>query len=303
MLASAAGFTLMGVAVRWSGDLPLVQKVFTRNAITVLLAALWVAGDRHGPLLSWQPHSWRLILRSLSGLLGVACYFYALDRMPLADASMLNKLSPFFVFLLAGTFLGERLSRAMIVALITAFLGAVLVIKPRFEVTMIPALIGAASSVFAAIAYTLVRSLRGLEPPHRIVFWFSAFSTLITLPLALHAWVSPSATQWRALLGIGLGASMGQFGLTYAYQLAPAAKISIVNYSGIVLALLAGWLAWREWPDAWSLLGGLLILAAAVLSQIQRSSPRPGSHLPLPVSPLPSRRRKGILEQHLKRNP
>jgi drug/metabolite transporter (DMT)-like permease len=272
MLASAAGFTLMGIAVRSAGELPLIQKVFMRNLVTVIIASVWVLRDHYHPLLSWQPHSWRLIVRSLSGLSGVACYFYALEHVTLADASMLNKLSPFFVFLFARWFLKEQLSRPLVVALLVAFSGALLVIKPRFDMSMMPALIGASSAIFAAIAYTIVRSLRGLEPPHRIVFWFSAISTIITLPLALKSWVSPADSQWIALVLIGIGASFGQFCLTYAYQLAPAAKISVVNYSSIVMALLAGWLLWGEWPDMWSMLGGGLIIIAALLTRIRRTS-------------------------------
>ena len=102
MLLSSAGFVVMGAAVRESGDLPLVQKVLLRNVITAMVAGVLVARDGRGSVLRWQPHTWRVIVRSFSGLLGVACYFYALDRVPLADASMLNKLSPFFVAIFAA---------------------------------------------------------------------------------------------------------------------------------------------------------------------------------------------------------
>ncbi len=90
MLVSAVGFTFMGVAVRWSGELPLVQKVMLRNLVTAIVAGAWVARDGRGSVLTWRPHSWRVVLRSLSGLIGVGCYFYALDRVTLADATMLN---------------------------------------------------------------------------------------------------------------------------------------------------------------------------------------------------------------------
>jgi len=207
----------------------------------------------------------------------VACFFYALEKLPLADATMLNKLSPFFVLLFAWAMLREPLSRPLVLSMVAAFCGALLIIKPRFDLTVVPAVVGAASAVFAAIAYTLVRSLRGLEPPHRIVFAFSAISTVVLLPLAAAGWAAPTEAQWGALLLIGLGASAGQFGLTYAYQLAPAGRISIVNYSGVVFALLAGWALWGEWPDAWSLLGGGVIVVAAVLSQRSGATRRASS--------------------------
>ncbi len=267
MLASAASFTLMGIAVRWAGDAPLAQKVLVRNLMTAAVAGAWVARDGRGSVFAWRPWTWRLIARSLAGLAGVVCYFYALDRVTLADASMLNKLSPFFVFLFARVFLKERLGRPLVAALAAAFVGAMLVIKPGFNAAAVPALVGAASAVFAATAYTLVRSLRGLEPPHRIIFAFSVISTLVAAPVAAFGWIAPTPGQWAALVAIGVGAAGGQFGLTYAYQLAPAAKISVVNYSSIVFALIAGLVMWGEWPDRWSLLGGVMILGAAGLSQ------------------------------------
>jgi len=272
MLASAVSFTLMGVAVRWAGDAPLAQKILVRNAMTAIIAGVWVARDGRGSMLTWKPWTWRLIVRSLAGLTGVGCYFFALDGLTLADATILNKLSPFFVFLFARMFLKEPLGRPLVAALLVAFGGAMLVVKPGFHVATVPALVGAASSVFAATAYTLVRSLRGLEPPHRIIFAFSAISTLVAAPIAAYGWAAPSPGQWAALVAIGIGAAGGQFGLTYAYQLAPAAKVSVINYSGIVFALVAGLLLWGEWPDRWSLLGGTLILVAAGLSQLR---PRP----------------------------
>ena len=270
MIGSALSFTLMGVAVRGAGVASLAQKVLVRNLVTALIAGIWVMRDGRGSVLAWKPWSWRVLRRSCSGLAGVACYFYALDRVPLADASMLNKLSPFFVFLFARVFLKEQLGRPLVAALLVAFAGAMLVIKPRFDAAVVPALVGAASSVFAATAYTLVRSLKGLEPPHRIIFAFSAVSVIVTAPFAAAGWVAPTTGQWLALAAIGVGAAGGQFGLTYAYQLAPAARISVVNYSSIVFALLAGWGLWGEWPDRWSLLGGAMILCAAGAAQIGR---------------------------------
>lgn len=272
MLGSSLGFALMGASVRWAGDVPLVQKVFMRNVVMAALAGAWVARDGlPQPVWRWHPHSWRVVLRSLSGLLGVACYFYAIERLTLADATILNKLSPFFVMLFAARFLRERLTRPLVAALLVGFTGAMLVIKPRFDLSVIPALVGAASAVFAATAYTLVRSLKGLEPPHRIIFWFAAVSTLVAAPLALPVWAPPSGGQWLALLGIGLGAAAGQFGLTHGLQLAPASRISVLNYTNIVTAMAVGWFAWREFPDGWSLAGAALIIGAAVWSQTARS--------------------------------
>jgi drug/metabolite transporter (DMT)-like permease len=266
ILVSAISFTLMGVAVRYAGNLPLPEKVFFRNLVTLVISGAIIQRNGHGFVsLLKSPCRARLLWRSVFGLTGVFLYFFAIDRLTLADATMLNKLSPFAVFVMAAIFLGESMSKRIGVALLVAFAGSLLIIKPSFDLSVLPALAGAGSAFFAAAAYTLVRSLRGREPAHRIIFTFSLVSVLVTLPLMLRDFVIPDTTQWAALLGIGLAAAGGQFFLTWAYQSAPAARVSVLNYSSIVFALVAGWVLWGEMPDRWSLLGGAMIIAMALL--------------------------------------
>lgn len=265
ILVSAAGFALMGATVKLSGDLPLHQKVFFRNLVTLAITGAVFLRRRENPLRR-TPSVHLLLLRSLIGLGGVFLYFYAIDNMNLADAAMLNKLSPFFVTVLAALMLGERIRRHTVPTLAGAFLGALLVIKPRLDMSMLPALAGAGSALCAGTAYTLVRAMKDRETAHRIVFAFSLVSTLVTGPLLLLRCDPVTAGQLAALLGTGACAAVGQFGLTWAFHRAPASQISIYNYTHILFSGLVGLLIWNERPDAASLAGGALIVAMAVIS-------------------------------------
>ena len=110
MCLSAISFALMGAMVKLSGDLPLFEKVFVRNLVSLVVAVVMVrmAGAR---LLGHWHHQPLLLARSLIGLGGVMSFFYAIDHLLLADATILNKLSPFFVMLFAGMFLAECVGR------------------------------------------------------------------------------------------------------------------------------------------------------------------------------------------------
>lgn len=267
MLISALCFSLMGVMVRLSGDLPVLEKVFFRNLVTLLITTALVA--KHGrDLFRYRAYTPKIIARSLFGLIGVITFFLAIQGLPLADATMLNKLSPFFVLLFAGLFLQERLTRTMLLALVGAFIGAMLIIRPQFDLSVLPALAGFASAICAGAAYTLVRSLKTQETPHRIVFYFSLISTLALFPFLIIDFVMPTTLEWAALVGIGVFAAGGQYSLTYAYHQAPASRISIINYSGIVFSLIAGLIFFAEMPDLLSLIGGLLIIAMAVINHL-----------------------------------
>lgn len=167
MLISALSFAFMGAAVKGAGDLSVFQKVFFRNLVMVLIIAWTMRSGGAAAYLGARENRKYLLFRSLLGLGGVVCYFYTLSNLNLADATMLNKLSPFFVTLFAALFLGERLSRLQIPALVLAFSGALLIIKPRFDFSVLPALAGAASVLLAGGAYTVIRFLKGRKGPIR----------------------------------------------------------------------------------------------------------------------------------------
>jgi drug/metabolite transporter (DMT)-like permease len=266
MLLSGLSFALMGASVKLSGDVHVAIKVFFRNLVTLAVTTTVAVSFRQNPFAP-TPHWWRLLLRSFSGLAGVVLYFLALDKLTLADASLLNKTSPFFVTVFAVWLLKEKFHRDLFPALLAALVGAVLVIKPSFDYELLPAMAGFASGMFAGLAYTLVRSLKGRESPNRIIFTFSLVSTLATLPFLITAPPRASAGQWLALLGTGVFAAGGQYGLTIAYHHARASRISIYTYLHVLFAAVAGFLIWGERPDLASIGGGLLIIGAAVQTQ------------------------------------
>jgi drug/metabolite transporter (DMT)-like permease len=267
MLGSAAAFAVMGACVKAADAVPLVEKVMVRNLITLVIAG-WLAIRSGRRLLGHRRNQMLLLARSLFGIAGVSCYFYAIDHLILADAAMLTKVSPFFVAVFAAAFLGERSSWGVMLAMVVAFIGGLLIIKPRFDLSVVPALIGLGSSLFAGGAYTVLRALRTREATVTIVYYFSLVSVLATAPLVAADPYLPQAAEWLLLLGIGVGAAVGQLGLTVAYRSAPAAQVSIYSYSTILFSALLGLVVWGEIPDPASLIGGVLIIAGGAIALV-----------------------------------
>ncbi len=263
MVLSGLSFALMAATVRYAGDVHVGVKVCFRNLVTLGItgAVAWRTGANP---FAPTPHAWRLVLRSLCGLCGVVLYFVALGDLHLADASLLNKISPFFVTVFAVFLLKEPLGRGMVWALLVAFAGAALVIRPSFDLAALPALAGFASGAFSGMAYTLVRSMQGRESPNRIIFIFSLFSTVATLPVLILVRPDPTPLQWAGLIGTGVFAAGGQYGLTFAYHHARASRVSVFTYLHVLFALALGFVLFDERPDLLSLAGGLLIVGAAV---------------------------------------
>lgn len=268
MCISALGMALMAACVKMTGsEISTFQKLFFRNVVTagIVLFNVMKMG------VSVKPRSAKsfkiTMARSIVGLIGAVCYFYAISNLPLADSTMLNKLSPFFVMIFACVFLKEKFHKIQIIPVLIVFLGAVLVIKPTFNVEVVPAIIGFTSAIFAGGAYTLVRHLRTMEEPNTIVFWFAVVSFVVMFPMMMvKGFVVPSATQLFFLIGSGVFASVGQIALSYAYRYAPANEISIYQYLSIIFSTGIGIIFISEIPDMYSIAGGALILVAALIN-------------------------------------
>ena len=262
MLISALGFTFMSVTVKYVTGIPLFEKVFFRNLIS-LGVAFFMLKKSSAPMFGRRENQLVLLARSIFGLAGVVLNFYAIANLTLADSSMLGKLSPIFVTIMACIFLKEKIDNKQILSIIITFLGALLVIKPEFSLEMLPSLSGIMSAASAGVAYTLLRYLKDKESPDTIIFYFSLISVVFTAPFALAEYVQPTFIQLGLLLATGVFASVGQFGITYAYKYAKATEVSIYNYSAIVFGIILGFIFFGEIPDTLSLLGGAIIIAVA----------------------------------------
>ena len=265
IVLSALSFALMNVCVRLAGDLPSVQKSFFRNLVAFFIALIMIVRSGDGFKIE-KGNLGYMILRATFGTIGILCNFYAVDHLVLSDASMLNKMSPFFVILFSFLLLKEKLKPAQAVAIFVAFLGSLFIIKPTFtNMELIPSVIGLCGGVCAGIAYAMVRILgqRG-QKGSSVVLFFSGFSCIVTLPYLILNYHPMTGMQILTLLGAGLAAAGGQFGITAAYYHAPAKEISIYDYSQIIFSALLGFFLFGQIPDGYSVLGYVIILAMAV---------------------------------------
>lgn len=275
IICSAFCFCWMNIFVRLSGDLPSVEKSFFRNLVALIVAAalLWRSGE--GFRLQVKNLPW-FLARSAFGTLGILCNFYAVDHLLLSNASMLNKMSPFFVLLFSYFLLKEKLTPVQVGVVAVAFTGSLFIIKPTFaNLDLAPSVIGLLGGIAAGIAYTCVRALglRG-EKGTVIVLFFSGFSCLSVVPLMMLDFHPISPMQMLTLLGAGLAAAGGQFAITAAYTHAPAREVSVYDYSQIIFSAIFGFFLFQDVPDGWSFLGYVLIIGAAVAIFFYNNRPK-----------------------------
>lgn len=257
-------FALMTFFVRMAGNLPTMQKAFFRNAVAAAAALFLLARSEEG--FKIKKTSWRdLFLRSFFGTMGLICNFYAVDRLAIADANILNKLSPFFAIIMSYFILKEKANKTEWLCVVVAFIGALFVVKPSMDIQFVNAMIGMLGGFGAGVAYTFVRKLgKAGERGPVIVMCFSVFSCIVTAPFLIIGAKPMSLYQIVMLLLAGAAATGGQLSITKAYTKAPAKEISVFDYSQVVFAAALGLVFLGQIPDLMSIIGYVIIIGSAV---------------------------------------
>jgi drug/metabolite transporter (DMT)-like permease len=280
MLASGLLFATMGALIKSvSVTLPNEMVVFFRCLMGLLVLTPWLVhrGPRYFATRKLGVH----LVRALTGLAAMYCFYYALGRLPLAEAVLLNYSAPLFIPLAALLWVGEGFSRQLWWPIAIGFVGIALILKPGLELFTPVALIGLAAGILSALAMAGIRRLTSTEPTVRIVFYFSLTATLVSaVPLAW-AWQTPAPELWLKLIAVGALATSAQILMTRAYARAPAAQVGPFSYGIVVFAGLFGWALWGELPDLLSLAGVLLVIVAGILTI------RLGGHKAAPPAELP----------------
>ena len=266
IIGAAVGFAFMNLFVNISGDLPVFQKAFFRNLIACLISSVGILKNV-SVLKTARGNVGGILYRSFFGLLGVILNFYAISELSsISDASLLNKLSPFFAMIFSIIILKEKAKKAEWFIVLLAFVGAVFVIKPSLSPEVIPALAGALGGMCAGLAYTFVRKVTtngtdGLV----VVFAFSFLSTIALLPLAILEFKPMSGMQLFYLIMAGGSAAVGQYCITFAYKFAPAKEISVFDYTQVIFAAILGYFILGQTIDVYSVIGYIIIISAAVI--------------------------------------
>jgi drug/metabolite transporter (DMT)-like permease len=279
MVASATLFAAMAAMVALAArELSNAPIVFFRHFIMLVFLLPWIARHGKGALATNDLRGH--LVRGLAGVLAVACHFYAVARLRLADAMLLNQSMPLFIPLVERAWLGERIPARLWGVLALGFAGLLLILRPGSGVFEPVALVGLSSALFAAVAQVGIRRLTRTEPVNRIVVYFGLVASVVALPPAAWWWTTPSPRTWGILLLMGAFATVGQLTLTRAYLHAPAARVGPFLYAGPVFAGLLDWLIWGRLPDLLFVAGAAVVIASATLALRLRGAPRQ----PLPTA-------------------
>lgn len=263
---AAAAFALMAAGVKSASTLVRSELiVFFRSAVGLAVLLPWLLRHGAGAVRTQRlaGHLWRAAF----GVCAMYAFFYALAHLHLAAAIVLTYSTPLFIPFIAWAWIREPPPPVIFPAVALGLAGIVLIAQPAAGLSLSPASVaGVLSGICAAAAMVSIRRIADTEPAPRVVFYFSALSTLISAVPLLWSWTAVTGRTLALLVGIGVLATLGQLCLTRAYALAPAARIGAFTYVAVVFGGLLGWALWQERPDAGSLAGMALVVACCLLA-------------------------------------
>jgi len=278
MVLSAFGFSIMSMLVKLTSErLPTGEIVLARAIITLVFSYVMV---RRADLSPWGTQRGGLVLRGLFGFAALGCYYLALARLPLADATTIHFTQPLLTSILAWWLLGERVGWSVAFAIGCGLGGVMLVVHPGVPLgsgaDLGGVMIALTSATFSSIAYVTVRQLVRTEHPLVIVFYFPLVAAPLALPWALADWVWPSALDCLLLLAIGITTQLGQVFLTMGLAIERASRATSIGYVQILFAVIWQLTIFGQTPGLGTLLGATLIIAGtlAVSVTAARDAPR-----------------------------
>lgn len=271
MALGAFFFSLMSLFVKVAGQrLPTQEIVLARALITLALS--WVTIRWMVRPKSLGTNRRLLVARGVVGYASLSAVYYAYIHLPLAEATVLQYLSPVFTALIAAVWLKERLAPLDLTLAAVSLGGVVFVAQPRFlfgglgePLPLLAVLVALSAAVFSAIAYNMTRKLRETEDPMVIVFWFAAISVVLALPFGFVGALWPTPFEWLVLLGVGVTTQLAQVCLTKGLHAETAGRATAISYVQIVFAAIWGALFLGVYPNAGTVVGAGIILACALL--------------------------------------
>jgi drug/metabolite transporter (DMT)-like permease len=264
MITSTVMFAFMALFVKLSTareSIPAFETVFYRSAINLVIILVFARLD-HRDLMGTNKKL--LIMRGILGFSALTTYFIAISMLNLADAVILSYTSTIFVSIFCVIFLKEKFSLPLAISIFFALVGATLVLKPSFQFFNAGGLIGLSSGIIAAAVYVSLRRLTTINSSTTIIFYFTAISTILSLPPTLYKYVHPSFKGWVYLILMGVFATLGQFAMTRGYKYLEAQRASLISTCNIIIASLLAYFILKESMDIYTILGGALIFISSI---------------------------------------
>lgn len=281
-LLAAAGlflFACMDSTTKYLTTHYNVPFVVAMRYIVHFLLMVMILAPRHSAQLIHTQRTGLVIARAVVLSIASLCMGMALHRMPLAETTAINFLAPTLVALLAGSILQEKIGVWGWAAIVTGFIGVLLIARPGGGLDAIGIMFALGAAAANATYQLLSRLLASTEKAITLLFYTALIGSIIFGIALPWFWENeaPSRVEVILLLSMGASGGLGHYLFTLAYRHAPASMLAPMSYLQLIWAGLLGWIVFGTIPDSMSLIGMAIVAASGLIiaftSRFTRATP------------------------------
>lgn len=261
MVLTGLNFVAVTAIVKHVGDdVPAAQGAFLRYLLGLVFLIPMIRPILAAHLTRRQVKLF--VWRGAAHTIAVILWFFAMARIPIADVTAMNYLSPVYVTLGAALLLKESLPPRRLMAVVVALLGAVIILRPGFREVDPGHIAMLGTAVMFAGGYLIAKQLSGEVSAAVIVGMLSITVTIGLIPFAWAVWVPVSWANLGWLFGVACFATAGHYSMTLAFAAAPLTVTQPVTFLQLIWAVLLGYFVFGEGVDGWVIFGGAVILGS-----------------------------------------
>lgn len=261
MFLTGLNFVAVTALVKYIGpNLPAAQSAFLRYVLGLVFLIPMIK-----PILAAHLTGRQIKLFAVRGVvhtIAVILWFFAMVRIPIADVTAMNYLSPVYVTIGAALFLGEKLPPRRLVAVIVALIGTMIILRPGIKAIEPGHIAMLFTAIMFAAGYLVAKQLSGEVAPAVVVGMLSITVTIGLAPFAFAVWIPPTLSQVGWLFLVACFATAGHYTMTLAFAAAPLTVTQPITFLQLVWAVLLGFLVFGEPIDGWVIVGGIVIMAS-----------------------------------------
>ncbi len=263
-------FSVMTLCVKKIDNrIPIYELVFFRSLLSLSITSLIINKRNINP---WGNNKPLLILRGLLGTIALVCIFYAIRNMPLNISTVIQYTYPIFISIFAGILIKEKISKKLIIASVTGWLGILIILNPsqlsslNIEVDNTALLVAFLGAISTSLAYITVKKLSSTDDIYIIIKYFPLISLITLSPFVFLNWVTPKYIDLIWIIGIGLFTQAGQTFLTIGIKKLKTSEAATINYLQVFFGSLWGILFFNENININFIIGSLLVLLGTIIS-------------------------------------
>jgi drug/metabolite transporter (DMT)-like permease len=276
MLAASSMFPVMNGLVQVLSERYTTEQIVWARAAShmVFIAALFVPPMGLVVLRTATP-KWQVI-RSMVHLMSMLFFFTGVKYLPLAKAASISFTAPFFVAMLAWPILGERITPQRLMAIVVAFVGVLIIIRPGTDVFQWASLYMLGSAVCYGLYQILTRRVAGHDSAETSAVYSALVGTVVMSIVVPFVWMPiASWTDAALLFSLGIIGGLGHYFVARAMVYAQASIIAPFGYWQLVGSVIVGYLISGYLPDAFTWIGAAIIVCAGCYIAWNETRPRP----------------------------